>query len=164
MRLPIDFNRENNFMSTTKTAENALKGKKSNFIREIMKYKILWIMALPSIIYFLLFSYVPMFGAVLAFKKYDYALGILKSPWCGMENFKFFFNSGQALLVTRNTFLYNLVFIFLGNIMQMITACLDISVIILLALILKAQCARFTIGILACIMERLRKRQLLITL
>ena len=122
MRLPIDFNRENNFMSTTKTAENALKGKKSNFIREIMKYKILWIMALPSIIYFLLFSYVPMFGAVLAFKKYDYALGILKSPWCGIENFKFFFNSGQALLVTRNTFLYNLVFIFLGNIMQMITA------------------------------------------
>lgn len=109
-------------MSRTKTVQAASTGQKHSFWQEIVRYKVLWIMALPAIIYFLLFSYIPMFGAVLAFKKYDYALGILKSPWCGMENFKFFFNSGQAFMVTRNTFLYNLAFIFLGNVMQMTAA------------------------------------------
>ena len=78
-------------MSRIKTAQTAVTGKKRNFFQEIMRYKVLWLMAIPAIIYFLLFSYIPMFGAVLAFKKYDYALGILKSPWCGIENFKFFF-------------------------------------------------------------------------
>ena len=79
-------------------------------------------MILPALLYFVIFSYIPMFGVVLAFKKYDYALGILKSPFVGLENFKFFFKSGQAFTVTRNTFLYNIAFIVLGNIMQLIVA------------------------------------------
>ena len=79
-------------------------------------------MILPALLYFVIFSYIPMFGVVLAFKKYDYALGILKSPFVGLENFKFFFKSGQAFTVTRNTFLYNIAFIVLGNVMQLIVA------------------------------------------
>ena len=63
-----------------------------------------------------------MFGVILAFKKYDYALGILKSEWIGFKNFEFFFKSGQAFTVTRNTFLYNIVFILLGNAMQLAAA------------------------------------------
>lgn len=52
-----------------------------------------------------------MTGIVLAFKKYTYAGGIWGSAWNGFKNFDFFFKSGQALLVTKNTVLYNLVFI-----------------------------------------------------
>lgn len=96
--------------------------KKNSFLSQVSKHKILLLMILPTLLYFLVFSYLPMFGIVLAFKKYDYALGMFKSPFVGLENFKFFFKSGQAFVVTRNTFLYNVAFIFLGNIMQLAVA------------------------------------------
>lgn len=96
--------------------------KKNSFLSQVSKHKILLLMILPTLLYFLVFSYLPMFGIVLAFKKYDYALGMFKSPFVGLENFKFFFKSGQAFVVTRNTFLYNIAFIFLGNIMQLAVA------------------------------------------
>lgn len=79
-------------------------------------------MLLPAIIYTLVFSYYPMTGIVLAFKKYNYIDGIWKSPWHGLENFKFFFNSGQAWLVTRNTVLYNVGFIIINTVMQIAIA------------------------------------------
>ncbi|HJC62517.1 MAG TPA: ABC transporter permease subunit [Candidatus Blautia merdavium] len=79
-------------------------------------------MLLPAVIYTLIFSYYPMSGIVLAFKKYNYADGIWGSPWNGFENFKFFFTSGQAGMVTRNTVLYNVVFIFVNMIMQIAVA------------------------------------------
>ena len=66
--------------------------------------------------------FLPMSGIVLAFKKYNYADGIWGSPWNGFENFKFFFTSGQAGMVTRNTVLYNVVFIFVNMIMQIAVA------------------------------------------
>ena len=105
----------------TQTYELTAKSK-YGFWAYVNKHKYLCMMILPILIYFFVFSYLPMFGVVLAFKKYDYALGILKSPFIGWDNFKFFFMSGQAALVTRNTFLYNLVFIFVGNIAQLIVA------------------------------------------
>lgn len=95
-----------------------------NFFKMVNKYKILILMILPAILYFGVFSYLPMFGAILAFKEYDYSLGILKSPWIGLKNFEFFFKSGQAFRVTRNTVLYNLAFIFLGHIAQVTVAIL----------------------------------------
>lgn len=58
----------------------------------------------------------------MAFKKYNYAGGIWGSPWNGFENFKFFFKSGQAAMVTRNTVLYNILFIVCGTIVQVAVA------------------------------------------
>lgn len=95
---------------------------KSAFLKDVSNNRILLLMILPAILYFLVFHYIPMFGVILAFKKYDYALGILKSDWIGFKNFEFFFKSGQAYTVTRNTFLYNVVFILLGNAMQLAAA------------------------------------------
>lgn len=68
-------------------------------------------MSLPAVILLLLFNYLPIFGLVLAFKDYRYDLGFFGSKWVGFENFKFFFKSNAAYIVTRNTILYNLVFI-----------------------------------------------------
>lgn len=98
--------------------------KETTFLGTVSKHKILLLMIAPALLYYIIFSYLPMFGVVLAFKEYDYALGILKSPFVGLENFKFFFKSGQAFTVTRNTFLYNLVFLLLGNVTQLFVAIL----------------------------------------
>jgi putative aldouronate transport system permease protein len=74
-------------------------------------------MLVPAVMFFLLFAYIPMFGIVLAFKRYRYDMGFF-SPWVGLRNFRFFFLSGKAWLVTKNTILYNLAFIATGLVAQ----------------------------------------------
>jgi putative aldouronate transport system permease protein len=81
-------------------------------------------MLIPAVVYVLVFAYIPMGGIVLAFKKYTYAGGIFGSPWNGLKNFEFFFKSGRALLVTKNTVLYNLLFIAFNTVLQMSVAIL----------------------------------------
>lgn len=75
----------------------------------------LYVMLIPGIVYLIINNYLPMFGLVIAFKRVNYQLGILNSPWCGLDNFKFLLKTGDAFIMTRNTILYNLVFIFFGN-------------------------------------------------
>ena len=53
----------------------------------------LLLMVLPALIYLLIFHYKPMYGVVIAFKNYKFKLGILGSPWCGLENFQRLFSS-----------------------------------------------------------------------
>lgn len=79
-------------------------------------------MILPAVIYTIVFAYYPMTGVVMAFKKYNYRDGIWGSPWNGIENFRFFFKSGQAGTVIRNTVLYNVAFILVGTVTQMAVA------------------------------------------
>ena len=74
----------------------------------------MYFMLLPGVLLLVLFQYLPKFGILLAFKNYRYDLGILGSEWCGIQNFKYFFKTPDAWLITRNTVAYNLVFIFLG--------------------------------------------------
>lgn len=83
------------------------------FLRKLYRYRIYLLMLSPAIIYTLIFSYYPMTGIVLAFKQYNFRDGIWGSPWNGLENFMFFFKSGQAWRVVRNTVLYNGAFIIL---------------------------------------------------
>jgi len=71
----------------------------------------LYLMFAPVAIYFVVFAYVPMAGLVVAFKEYNYQGGIFGSPWNGLENFRFFWESGKLLQVTLNTLLYNVVFL-----------------------------------------------------
>lgn len=84
----------------------------------------LLLMLLPAMIYVIIFSYIPMTGIVLAFKKYNYNGGIYGSPWSGPANFKALMLSGKLGMVTRNTLLYNIAFIFLGVIFEMGSAIL----------------------------------------
>lgn len=87
-------------------------------LRELKNKRTLYIMLLPAVFYFMIFSYLPMTGIVLAFKSLRYDTGIFGSAWVGWTNFNFFFKSGQAWLVTANTFLYNLAFIVTGMVLQ----------------------------------------------
>jgi putative aldouronate transport system permease protein len=84
--------------------------------------KLLLLMLLPAVAFFIVFAYLPMAGIVLAFKEFDFSLGIFKSPWVGLKNFKFFFISGKALLVSTNTVFYNTAFIIVGTIINLIIA------------------------------------------
>ena len=82
--------------------------------------KNLWltILALPAILLLFVFEYLPMYGLVLPFKDFRYDKGFWGSEWVGFENFKYLFKSDVALNATRNTVLYNIVFIFGGMVVS----------------------------------------------
>ena len=82
----------------------------------------LWLMIAPTLAHFFVFAYLPMSGAVLAFKNYNYIDGVFKSPWNGLQNFKFLFSGGKILKVSWNTLAYNAVFIAVNQSLQVITA------------------------------------------
>lgn len=82
----------------------------------------LTLLTIPAVIVLAVMCYLPMFGIVIAFKNYDYSLGIWKSPWSGLKNFEFFFKSADAWRITRNTLLYNLTYIVLGTIVAIFLA------------------------------------------
>ena len=63
-----------------------------------------------------------MMGIWLAFTKFDFRLGFFKSPFVGMKNFQYLLNSGIFGRLLKNTILYNLAFLFGGNIIQIICA------------------------------------------
>nr|WP_240548357.1 ABC transporter permease subunit [Paenibacillus lignilyticus] len=69
---------------------------------------------MPALLFVFAFSYLPMFGLVMAFQNYTYSGGIFGSDWAGFKNFEFFFNSQDAFRVTRNTILMNAACIILG--------------------------------------------------
>ncbi|GGG22778.1 ABC transporter permease [Paenibacillus abyssi] len=94
------------------------------FWGEVVKHKTLLLMLTPAVLFFLLFAYIPMTGIVLAFKQFNYAGGVFGSPWNGLDNFRFFFDSGDAWRVTRNTALYNIAFIIVNNVLQIAAAIL----------------------------------------
>lgn len=82
----------------------------------------LYSLCLIPILLIFVFSYIPMFGIIVAFKNYKYNLGILGSPWVGFKNFEFFFSSNVFLQLLRNTLLNNLLFIVSGIIAAVFVA------------------------------------------
>lgn len=74
------------------------------------------VMLLPGLAYLIINNYIPMMGIVIAFKDLDFSKGILKSDWVGFKNFEFLFKTSDAWIITRNTLLYNVVFIILGTV------------------------------------------------
>ena len=98
-----------------------------NFFQELFRNRVLYLMLVPAIAFFITFSYVPMVGIYYAFTNFNYVGGLFGSPFVGLKNFQFFFYGGlnsPVWLLTRNTVLYNLVFIFLGNALQCLMAVL----------------------------------------
>ncbi|TYP76851.1 ABC transporter permease [Paenibacillus methanolicus] len=89
---------------------------------DLRKNRTMYVMMLPAFVFFLVFSYFPMAGMIVAFKSYTYTDGIFGSPWAGFENFEFFFQSGKAWLVTKNTIVYNVVFMIVNNVLEITIA------------------------------------------
>lgn len=90
--------------------------------KSLRRYWPLYVMLLPGSLYLLINNYIPMAGIVVAFKQYNVRDGIYKSPGIGLKNFEFLFRTNDAWLITRNTILYNLVFIVLDAVLAIAVA------------------------------------------
>lgn len=84
---------------------------KHSTLKHIRHNPFVYAIAAPGLIIYFLFSYVPMYGILIAFKDFNISKGIMGSPWTGLKNFEFFFTSGELASVVRNTLLLNVLFI-----------------------------------------------------
>ena len=81
------------------------KKQNKNFLKKVKQQKYLLILLFPCLLYYAIFKYIPMYGIIIAFKKYDFRYGILGSPWVGFEYFKQFIQGPYFFRLVRNTFL-----------------------------------------------------------
>ncbi|MFD4960372.1 ABC transporter permease [Microbacterium sp. NPDC058389] len=96
--------------------------KRKSFWQHVKDSRMLLLMCVPAVLYFIAFNYGPLPGIWIAFTNFNYTDGIFGSPFVGFKNFEFLIKSGQLWVLTRNTILYNVAFIVLGNIFQIAIA------------------------------------------
>ncbi len=82
--------------------------------RGLWRYRYLYLLALPGIVYYLVFWYLPMVGIVIAFKNYTITQGVFGSPWVGVQNFTDFFQSAYFWTLLRNTIVINVLKLVVG--------------------------------------------------
>lgn len=90
--------------------------------KRFQRYIPLYLFMMPCVIYLILNNYIPMAGLLLAFKKINYSVGLIKSPWVGFGNFRFLFKTNDAWIIIRNTLGYNAAFIIIGTAMSITVA------------------------------------------
>src|SRR5258708_13512721 len=83
-------------------------------VRDWRSKKLLYLMLLPVILYYLIFQYVPIYGSLIAFQNFNPAKGITGSPWVGFQNFTDFFQSFYFGILIRNTLAISLLDLVLG--------------------------------------------------
>ncbi|WP_235561060.1 ABC transporter permease [Bacillus sp. FJAT-28004] len=91
--------------------------KKQRFVyllKKIWLFRYLYFMLLPCLVSFIIFSYIPMGGLLLAFKEFKFNQTILESPWVGFEYFAKFFNDVQSMTLIKNTLIISSMKLFLG--------------------------------------------------
>ena len=79
------------------------------------KYRTLYVISIPGILFFLVFKYVPLLGSVIAFQNYNLFAGFKGSPWVGLEHFERMFRHHDFLRILKNTLLlgtYDILFAF----------------------------------------------------
>lgn len=91
---------------------------------DLQRNKIMYLMVLPAILFYIIFAYKPMYGAIIAFKDYSPSLGIEGSPWVGLKHIKEFFDSFYFTRTVKNTVVISLASIFIGFPMPIIFALL----------------------------------------
>jgi len=75
----------------------------------ILQHKYMYLLALPGILYFILFKFGPMWGLLIAFKEYNPFSGFWGSPWIGMKHFNELFSDNAFYMMLRNTFAINII-------------------------------------------------------
>ncbi len=98
-----------------KRAIRSTKSLGQRVVKDFKRYKYVYLMALPLVVWYLLFCYWPLLGNVIAFKDFKPMKGIWGSPWVGLKHFEAFFSSYYFLRLLRNTLLislYGIVFSF----------------------------------------------------
>jgi len=88
--------------------------KRSKFLINFKSEIFLHVLVLPTIIYFFIFAYLPMYGMIIAFQDFSFAKGVLGSKWVGFEHFRQFFNSMYFGRLIKNTILLSVYSIIWG--------------------------------------------------
>ncbi len=100
-------------------AKTARRGLGRAISDDFKKNKLIWLMALPFVLWYIIFAYIPMGGVCIAFQKYSIAKGVFDSTFIGLENFKQFFSSYYAFRIIKNTIVlsfYSILFVFPSSI------------------------------------------------
>ncbi len=92
------------------------------FLYEFRQNRSLFVLLTPSLLFFLVFSYLPMSGLYFALTRFSFRAGLWGSPFVGLANFDFLFKSNILFLITKNTLLFNVAFIIFGNITAILAA------------------------------------------
>ncbi len=90
------------------------KKKRARILKQLKKDKWLYFLMLPGVLLTLVFRYFPMYGAIIAFKDYNPMLGILDSPWVGLEHFREFISSPNFGMLLSNTLKISIYGLLLG--------------------------------------------------
>lgn len=77
--------------------------RKQSLLRHVLQNRWMYLFLLPGFLYLIVFQYIPMYGVLIAFKKFSVTRGFARSPWIGLENFRVLFGSAQFSLVFRNS-------------------------------------------------------------
>jgi len=96
--------------------------------KELWKNKGLYAMTIPSVIWIAIFCYYPMYGVLIAFKKFSYKKGIWKSPWVGLDNFEFLFNYNGVARIFANTIFLNILFLAASTICSILLALVFVEI------------------------------------
>lgn len=75
--------------------------------RRVRKNWMLYLMLLPVLLWYIIFCYIPMGGITLAFKNYRYDMGVLGSPWVGLQHFRVMFCDGEFWRAFMNTLIFS---------------------------------------------------------
>ncbi len=97
---------------------------RSKIINHFKRFRVLYIMLVPAILWYIIFCYGPMGGSILAFKNYRYDQGIIGSPWIGLENFEMMFKDSGFNQAFKNTIILSLGKIIFGFPVPIVTALL----------------------------------------
>ncbi len=111
-------------VSTQTTRPNLNKNNKKSLWVRIWQHRLFYLFMLPGIVWFFIFSYIPMYGLTVAFKDFNFIGGITGSPWAGLKYFKEFFQFYQSKEIIRNTLTISLMKLVIGFPMPIIFALL----------------------------------------
>lgn len=99
-------------------------GRKKGFFHELIRNRILFLMLLPTLVFFFINSYIPMVGIYYAFTQFDFNTSLFEAKFVGLQNFRFLWQSGTLAKLTLNTVGYNAAFILFGNVLAIVCAIL----------------------------------------
>lgn len=105
-------------MRKNKTSVSPVKKGRKRFTKDDLE---LTLLSVPTLLWYFIFCYLPMFGIIIAFKQYKlqpgghgFVYNLLHSEWAGFANFEYFFTSNAFSMLLRNTILYNIAFIIIS--------------------------------------------------
>jgi putative aldouronate transport system permease protein len=96
--------------------------KKRAFLEELSRNRVLFLMLTPAAVFFIINNYIPMIGIYYAFTRFNFRGGLFRSPFIGLQNFRFLVQSGKLISLTVNTIGYNIAFILVSNVLQIFFA------------------------------------------